>query len=324
MPDPAPVPLHDWPRVGGFWHTFDVLWVGEIYRQLNARVLPPGYYAEAEPQGGFTIEEADGDEDAADEMSADESPPRRFEEDVVTLREAGADSGGGLLMADAPPQVRVRTEFVAAPPGARRVAVKRDRDDRTVALIELASPGNRDGRAKVRAFCEKVEAALRAKVHVLLIDLFPPNRRLPGGLHGEIAERFGTDYAVPPGEPLCCASYRAAGTVTSFVEPLAVGAAPPTMPLFLTADRYVNLPLAHSYAAAFAPTPAKYRRMLDAAGAPSDSAARGRLTPPPPAGGGTLPAWPSPPRPWTTGPVWTLGTFHDFHQRWMTHLTEGA
>ena len=266
MPAAAPVPLHDWTRVGGFWHTFHVKWVAEIYEQLNESVLPPGYYAEAEPQGGFTIE-GDGEADDCDGLGEPaEGSPRRFEGDVVALREAGASAGGGLLMADAPPQVRVRAEFVAAPPGARRVVVKRDRDDRTVALIELASPGNRDGRAKVRAFCEKVEAALRGRVHVLLIDLFPPNRLLPGGLHGEIAERFGTDYAVPPGEPLCCASYRAAGTVTSFVEPLAVGAAPPTMPLFLTADRYVNLPLAEGYAAAYGPTPAKYRRMLDGAG----------------------------------------------------------
>ena len=264
MAEPAPATIHDWPRVGGFWHTFHVAWVAEIYRQLNEGVLPDGYYAEAEPQGGFSVESR-GDDDAPEFGGpSDES---RFEGDVVTLRSAGAAETGGTALAERPPKVRVETPFVAAPPGARRVAVRRGRDDRTVALIELASPGNRDGRAKVRAFCDKIEAAVLGGIHVLLIDFFPPNRFAPAGLHGAVAERFGVDYEPPTGEPLCCASYRSAGpATTSFVEPLAVGAAVPTMPLFLTPDRYVDLPLADSYAAAFRPTPAKYRRLLDAAG----------------------------------------------------------
>ena len=89
-----------------------------------------------------------------------------------------------------------------------------------------------------------------------------------------MAERFGVDYDPPPGEPLTCAAYRSAGeATTSFVEPLAVGAAVPTMPLFLTPDRYVDLPLADSYAAAFRPTPRRYREMLAAPGRPAGAAA---------------------------------------------------
>ena len=149
---------------------------------------------------------------------------------------------------------------------ARRIAVRHATGDRVVALIELVSPGNRDGVRKIDAFCDKVEAAVGGGVHVLLVDLFPPTGLLPAGMQGAVAERFGIRYEPPPGEPLCCAAYRSAGeATTSFIEPLAVGAAPPTMPLFLTADRYVNLPLAEGYAAAYRPTPAKYRAVLDGA-----------------------------------------------------------
>ena len=48
-----------------------------------------------------------------------------------------------------------------------------------------------------------------------------------------------------------------------------MGAAVPTMPLFLTPDRYVNLPLADSYAAAYRPTPRVYRRLLEESGEPA-------------------------------------------------------
>ena len=174
-------------------------------------------------------------------------------------------SAGGIALLDRPPKVRLTAPIAAPGPLPRRVAVRHGSNDRVVALIELASPGNRDGRGKIESFGEKIAAALRGGVHVLLIDLFPPAPLLPAGLHGEVAGRFGGGYVPPDGEPLTCVAYRAAGAATTtFVEPLRVGDRPPTMPLFLSRTHYVELPLADSYAAAFAPTPAKYRRVLEA------------------------------------------------------------
>ena len=262
MPAPAPpVTIHDWTRVlPGIWHDFHVGWIGEIRKQLNGGLLPDPFYALAEPQGGFTVE-ADPPEDGEDD---DGEGDRRFEGDLLSLHGGGDFGGdGGVALAEAPPRVRLRLP-AGSGPTARRITVRHATGDRIVALIELVSPGNRDGRRKIEAFCDQVEAAVDGGVHVLLVDLFPPTELLPAGMQGAVAERFDIRYEPPPGEPLCCAAYRSAGeATTSFVEPLAVGAAPPTMPLFLTADRYVNLPLAASYAAAFSPTPAKFRRMLE-------------------------------------------------------------
>ncbi|QDT15918.1 hypothetical protein [Alienimonas californiensis] len=257
--------IHDWTRVdAGIWHSFHLQWIAEINKELNGGVLPAPYYALAEPQGGFTVEEgAAGDRGTTGGPSTE---PRRFEADLLALHESDEAADGGVLLADAAPRVRLTAPLTPSPPGARRIAVRYGSADRIVALIELVSPGNRDGRAKATAFCNKVEAAILAGVHVLMIDLFPSNPLLPTGMHGAVAERFGVEYRPPDGEPLTCASYRAAeSATTSFVEPLRVGAAPPVMPLFLSRTRYVELPLADSYAAAFAATPRKYREALEPA-----------------------------------------------------------
>ena len=259
---PTPVTIHDWTRVGGFWSSFHLKWIGELYEQLNDGLLPEGYYAEAHTGGEFRVELDEGDAGTPDGAGG-----RRFFGDVLGLHERDAGEPA-VALAERPPATRFAEQM---PPGPtpRSVAVRHGSGGRLVSLIEIVSPGNRDGRGKIAAFCDKVEAALRGEVHVLLIDLFPPTPLVPAGLHGAVAARFGLTYDPPPDEPLCCAAYRSAGeATTSFVEPLAVGAAVPTMPLFLTPDRYVDLPLADSYAAAYRPTPRVYRRLLDAADGP--------------------------------------------------------
>ena len=262
--------IHDWTRVeDGTWHALHLAWTGILYRQLNGGILPEPYYALPEPQAGFTIEEPDGGPDEV----------RRFQGDLLTLHDAGAATGrasngaaaaagdgdvGGVALADHPPRVRLATTLNVPEDPARRIAVRHASGDRTVALIELVSPGNRDGARKIESFCGKVEAAIRGGVHVLLIDLFPFTDLLPGGMHGEISARFGSTYEPPDGYPLACVSYRSArGEGTSFVEPLRAGDRPPTMPLFLTPGRYVEVPLADGYAEAYGPTPPKYKRLLE-------------------------------------------------------------
>ena len=267
MTDPAPpATIHDWTRVGGFWSSFHLTWIAELYGQLNDGLLPDGYYAEAHTGGEFRVELDDRD-GGGDEVTAAGAGGRRFFGDVLGLHERdAAEPTGAVALAERPPATRFAEQM---PPGRapRSVAGRHGSGGRLVSLIGVVSPGNRDGRGKVAAFCDKVKAALRGEVHVLLIDLFPPTPLVPAGMHGAVAARFGLTYDPPPGEPLTCAAYRSAGeATTSFVEPLAVGAAVPTMPLFLTADRYVNLPLAEGYAAAYGPTPAKYRRLLEDAG----------------------------------------------------------
>ncbi len=52
-----------------------------------------------------------------------------------------------------------------------------------MAVIEILSPGNRDSRAALRNFVEKTIGFLRAGIHVLIVDLFPPTPRDPFGIH---------------------------------------------------------------------------------------------------------------------------------------------
>ncbi len=272
MSDPAPTMIHDWTSVPSFvWGDFHAGWIGELRKQLNGGVLSDPFYAVAETQGGLTVESAESPD--GNGLSDDHDDPvggRRFVGDLLSLREGhGSDGGGGLAVAEAPPHTRLTLQ-APTPTAVRRILIRHASGDRVVALIELVSPGNRDGRRKIESFCDHIEAAVGGGVHVLLVDLFPPTNLLPDGIQGAVAERFGIDYDPPPDEPLCCAAYRAAGpATTSFIEPLAVGAPVPTMPLFLTTDRYVNLPLAESYAEAFGPTPRKYKALLDPAAAPA-------------------------------------------------------
>ena len=83
---------------------------------------------------------------------------------------------------------------------------------------------------------------------MLVIDLFPPTRRDPLGLHKAIWDEFEDDDFTPPADkPLTLAAYSAGPVKTAYVEPIAVGDALPDMPLFLEPDAYVPVPLEATY-----------------------------------------------------------------------------
>ena len=134
----------------------------------------------------------------------------------------------------------------------RRLVVRHRSGDRVVALVELASPGNRDSSGKVGSFADKVVEALRAGVHVLLIDPFPPTGPAPAGLHGAVAERFGAEVNPDPARPLAFVGYKACPDARASVQTRAVGEDPPRVPLFLDPGWFVFVDLAPSYAAATA------------------------------------------------------------------------
>jgi hypothetical protein len=68
--------------------------------------------------------------------------------------------------------------------------------------------------------------------------------------------------ALPSDRPLTMASYIGGATQESFVEPIALGASLPDMPLFLSADIYVQVPLESTYQSAFEAVPAHWRKAL--------------------------------------------------------------
>ena len=59
------------------------------------------------------------------------------------------------------------------------------------------------------------------------------------------------------------ASYVAGPRPEAYLEHLAVGSSLPEMPLFLNADRYINVPLDATYLAAYRGLPAFWRDVLE-------------------------------------------------------------
>lgn len=243
------MPIHDWTRVGpGIFHDFHHTWIAELKRALNSGLLPGGYYALAEQIAGG------------------------IGPDVLTLEapfETGADASpqgqGGVAVAVSPPNVQfhVRADIDEYAAKAKAVVVRHATDHRVVAMIEIVSPGNKSSRPALRSFVEKADEMIRAGVHLLIVDLFPPGSLEPQGIHHAIWKNFGEErFAAPPGRLLAMASYVAAPCPEAFVQPAAVGEPLPEMPLFLATDWYVPVPLDATYQSAWQAVPSIWRAAL--------------------------------------------------------------
>jgi hypothetical protein len=253
------MPVHDWSRVAaGTFHAFHLAWIAEIQRVLNGGVLPRGYYALAEQVAGVVIP------DVLTLQHTDEP------DEPDRLREAY--NGGAvavLSVAQAPPRVRVTATSSDAAPLAlrqRRIVIRHASGDRIVALIEIVSPGNKESGPMLRSFVEKAVAAMQTGYHLLILDLWPPGSFDPDGIHGAIWAEVGGRYEAPADQPLTLAAYaaRGPGQITAYVEPLPVAIALPDMPLFLTPDEYVSVPLERTYLAAWEGVPERWRRVIEA------------------------------------------------------------
>lgn len=64
------------------------------------------------------------------------------------------------------------------------------------------------------------------------------------------------DFMLPPDKPLTLAAYIGGPRPETFVNATAVGLTLPALPIFLTPDEYVPLPLESTYQAAWEPVPA--------------------------------------------------------------------
>ncbi len=113
---------------------------------------------------------------------------------------------------------------------------------------------------------EKSAAVLRQGVHLLVIDLFPPGKRDPYGIHKAIWDEFQEeDFEPSPGKPLTLASYDAGPPRVAYVESVAAGDVLPEMPLFLQPEVYVPAALEDTYQTAWGDFPAALKGLLEAA-----------------------------------------------------------
>ena len=100
----------------------------------------------------------------------------------------------------------------------------------------------------------------------MIVDLFPPSRRDPQGIHKVIWDRIRDEpFSLPQDKPLTLAAYVKESEMVAYVEPVAVGDCLPDMPIFLKPDFYVPAPLEETYRTTwdeFFPAPMK--RLLEA------------------------------------------------------------
>ena len=244
--------VHDWTRVeAGIFHAFHNTWVGLLQTTLNEGLLPEGFYALSEQHAGRVIA------------------------DLLTLHAGSPTSGrphftpdsGGTAVAEAPPQVSVRRTLEGQIAARRRtLAIRHVSGHQLIALLEIASPANKDRARSVEEFAGKALAALEAGIHLLIVDLFPPGVHDPDGMNGVIQEALdalGRRYELPAEAPLTIASYAAGPNVEVYLEHLGIGAALPEMPLFLSRDRYIGAPLEATYLAAYRGMPGFWRNVLE-------------------------------------------------------------
>lgn len=242
------MPVHDWTRVSaGDFHDFHQGWIVQLRMALNQGILPAEYYAQVERVAGET---------APDILTLQlQSGDGREQEDLP----------GGPAVLTAPPQVQITTEFEEQVYISRknRVAIRHQSHHRIVAMLELVLSGNKSSAAHYRRFLNKVISALDQGIHLLLIDVYPPTRRDPQGLHGAVSTEIGDEsYIAPPNKPLTLASYVADLPCRAYVEPLVVGDVLVPMPLYLTPNHYVLAPLEVTYQLAFNGLPQFIREQL--------------------------------------------------------------
>lgn len=250
------MPIHDWTRVSaGTWHAFHLSWTSEIQEALNDGLLPPSYYARAEQIAGplgpdvLALQEPD-------------VPPSNGK----PAPNSDEDENGGVAVATAPPHVRLtaETEMNDYVLKRRTIVVRHNSGDRIVALLELVSPGNKGAQHAIDSFVEKAHESLFRGYNLLVVDLFPPGPRDPNGIHGAIWSGLSDEpFTLPPDEPLTLVAYSAGPRKKAYIEPTAVGRALIDMPLFLTPERYIYVPLEKTYLGAYRGVPRKWKAVLE-------------------------------------------------------------
>jgi hypothetical protein len=145
----------------------------------------------------------------------------------------------------------------------RTLVIRHTSGDRIVAMIEILSPGNKSSRHALRAFLDKAVAALDPGSQLLLVDVHPPGPRDPHGIHGALLSEIGMEnYRLGKERPLTAVACTAGPVVEVFATHFAVGEPMPSMPLFLTSENYVHVPLEKTYMAAWEDVPSQYQEVL--------------------------------------------------------------
>jgi Protein of unknown function (DUF4058) len=238
------MPMHDWTRVyAGIYHAFHHEWISAIHRAI-LKQLPADYYCLPEHQGAG------------------------FGPDILTLKNQEADSsssGGTTTLTRPKTKVTMETEGEFYLRKKKSVVIRHVSGDRIVAMIELVSPGNKNATHTFRQFVRKARELLQQRIHLLLIDPFPPSVRDPYGLHASIFEEYEDEpYRLPKEKPLTLISYECDDTIRTYLEPVAVGDELIDMPVYLWPGMYLDVPLERTYMAAWDAVPKRWQDVVTA------------------------------------------------------------
>jgi hypothetical protein len=145
-----------------------------------------------------------------------------------------------------------------------------------VCVLELVSPGNKSGRAALRAFVQESIEYLSQGIHLLVIDILPPTPRDPQGIYKAIWDEVDEeDFELPPDKRLTLAAFVAGEYVTgmeptAYVETVGVGDVLPDMPAYLDRSGHVPVPLEATYQAAWQHCPTDLRQWVETGKVPGE------------------------------------------------------
>jgi hypothetical protein len=246
------MPIHDWNRGDdSLFHSFHLDWVVRLCERLNKGLLPSSAYAMSET---FDHRVKPPFLDMAE-------PGHRFKDPGIP--------GNVHHLEDHPPRTHSVFSSNQVEYACRVVTIRAWDTHHVDAAILLVCQQDKRTRARLEKFAERAVAALSHGIHLLIVDLFPPSRRDPQGIHKAIWDRVReTPFALPPEKPLTVVSYAVGRETTAYVEPLAVGDALPEIPIFLTPDSYVPCPLESTYQTAWQHFPAQLKGPLESPPAP--------------------------------------------------------
>jgi len=236
----------------GILHDFHGRWIGAIRDYLNAGNLPRDYYALGEQVAGGP---------QPDVVALETTVPHGAPDGI-------AENGGVIAVLEAPPEVKYVDEVEANiyASTAHYVAIYHASGDRVVAFIEIVSRGNKRSIHELDRFLDKLDDAVNHGIHLLLIDLHPPGKFDPRGIHAAFwGRRSDNPHGVNESEPLGLSAYCVNDAPRAYFEPIEVGAALPDMPIFLTPYHYVNVPLEATYLESWRGVPARWKQVLESA-----------------------------------------------------------
>jgi hypothetical protein len=214
------------------WESFHSAWANTIVRRLNSHWLPRRYRSAPQAKLGALVE--------VDVATFEEERP---------LSNVGSPNGGVATAVWAPsrPTASLAVALPAQDVFEVRVYDER-RGRRLVAAVELVSPGNKDRPESRQAFVIKCAAYLQQQVSLVIVDVVTD--RL-ANLHAELMELLNQSLETTE-LPLYAVAYRNnkekdRWRMDLWYEPLTLGTALPTMPLWLASDLAVPLELEVTY-----------------------------------------------------------------------------